>query len=62
MQIGIPGDPNTSPQLPSADSDSPEDPNATCLDSGPISDDPNGRGYPKSTRTQPIPDPNEYYQ
>jgi len=65
MRIGIFGDPNTASPLtePSADiCDSSEDPNATCHDSEPISDDLSGRGYPKSTRTQPISDPNEYYQ
>ena len=52
MRIGIPGDLNTAPPLTeqSADTcDSSKDPNATCHDSGPISDDPSGRGYPKST-------------
>jgi len=62
MQIGIPGDPNTAPPAAwqSADArEHSEDPNASCQDSEPISDE---QSSPKSRRTEPTADPNTYYR
>jgi len=62
MRIGIPGDPNTAPPAARQSADArehSEDPNASCQDSEPISDEPSG---PKSRRTEPTMDPNTYYR